>query len=208
LSMRELTLPGEGAHQPWEREEVWIIKADGTERPRFLARGGWPNWSADSRRLYYHSRLDNVVYSISADPNNTNSKEVFACNARFPVVSPDEKFVAFEEEKSGTLKIVDLADKLVVASWTAPKEKGQSFICWSSDGKRLAIGRYWDGGLWIYDVDTQTATKIVEGSFAWCDWSAPGTSRMAIERVYGPWHHEIWIADVGKDGIPDVNPKR
>jgi tRNA A-37 threonylcarbamoyl transferase component Bud32/tetratricopeptide (TPR) repeat protein len=208
LSMKELTLPGEGAHQPWEREEVWIIKADGTERPRFLARGGWPNWSADSRRLYYHSRLDNVVYSISADPNNTNSKEVFACNARFPVVSPDEKFVAFEEEKSGTLKIVDLADKLVVASWTAPKEKGQSFICWSSDGKRLAIGRYWDGGLWIYDVDTETATKIVEGSFAWCDWSAPGTSRMAIERVYGPWHHEIWIADVVKDGIPDVNPKR
>ena len=45
-------------------EEVWIIRADGTERPRFLARGGWPNWSGDSKRLYYHNRLDNMVYSI------------------------------------------------------------------------------------------------------------------------------------------------
>ncbi|MBN2313162.1 MAG: protein kinase, partial [Sedimentisphaerales bacterium] len=64
LSMKDLTLPSEGAHQPWEQEEIWIIKADGTERPRFLAKGGWPNWSADSNRLYYHSRLDNRVYSI------------------------------------------------------------------------------------------------------------------------------------------------
>jgi hypothetical protein len=31
---------------------------------------------------------------------------------------------------------------------------------------------------------------------------------MFIERVYGSWHHEIWIADVGKDGIPIVMPKK
>ena len=204
LSMKDLTLPGEGAHQPWEQEEVWIIRADGTERPRFLARGGWPNWSGDSNRLYYHSRLDNMVYSISADPNNTNPKEIFACDARFPVVSPDEKYVAFMEEETGTLKIVDLADKSVAASWALPNEKGQLFICWSVDGRRLAIGCYWQGGLWIYDMDTKMATRIIDGSFSWCNWSAPDMGRMVIERVYGQWHHEIWIADNVKDGIPAV----
>jgi serine/threonine protein kinase len=202
LSMRDLTLPGEGMHQPWEQEEVWIIKADGTERPRFLARGGWPNWSGDSKRLYYHSRLDNMVYSISADPNNTNSKEIFACESQFPVVSPDEKFIAFIENKTGTFKIVDLTDKSVEASWSGPDEKGATFICWSVDGKRLAIGDYWQGGLWIFDMNTKMATKVIDGSFAWCSWSAPDMCNMVIEHVYGPWHHEIWIADVVKDGVP------
>jgi serine/threonine protein kinase len=202
LSIQDLTLPGEGVHQPWKQEEVWIIKADGTERPRFLAKGGWPNWAGDSRRLYYHSRLDNMVYSISADPNNTNSKEIFACESQFPVVSPDEKFIAFIENKTGTFKIVDLTDKSVEASWSGPDEKGATFICWSVDGKRLAIGDYWQGGLWIFDMNTKMATKIIDGSFAWCGWSAPDMSRMVIEHVYGAWHHEIWIADVVKDGVP------
>ena len=204
LSMQDLTLPGEGMHQAWEQEEVWIIKADGTERPRFLARGGWPNWAGNSRRLYYHSRLDNMVYSISADPNSTNSKTVLACSARFPVVSPDEKFIAFVEDKTGILKIVDLSDKSVEASWSEPDEKAPTFICWSVDGKRLAIGDYWQGGLWIYDMDSKTATKIIDGSFAWCSWSSPDMRNMVIEHVYGPWHHEIWIADVVKDGVPMV----
>jgi serine/threonine protein kinase len=204
LSMQDLTLPGEGTHQAWEQEEVWIIKADGTERPRFLARGGWPNWAGDSRRLYYHSRLDKMVYSISSDPNSPKTKEVFACDALFPVVSPDGKFVAFTENKTGALKVVDLTDKSVTASWSVPNKKGPTFICWSVDGKRLAIGDYWQGGLWIFDMNTKTATKIIDGSFAWCSWSAPDMSNMVIEHVYGAWHHEIWIADVVKDGVPMV----
>jgi serine/threonine protein kinase len=202
LSMQDLALPGEEAHQSWKEEEVWIIKANGKERPRFLARGGWPNWAGDSKRLYYHSRLDKMVYSISSDPNNPKTKEVFACDALFPVVSPDGKFVAFTENKTGALKVVDLTDKSVTASWSAPNKKGPTFIGWSADGKRLAIGSYWEGGLWIYDIDTKTATKIIDGSFAWCSWSTPDMHNMVIEHVYGAWHHEIWIADVIKDGVP------
>ncbi|MCU0917407.1 MAG: protein kinase [Planctomycetes bacterium] len=205
LSLQDLTSPGEGRHQPWKQEEIWIIKADGTERPRFLAKGGWPNWSGDSKRLYYHSRLDNVVYSMSADPNHANPKEVFACETQFPVVSPDEKFIAFIEKKTGAFKIVDLADGAVAASWSGVGGDALSFICWSADAKRLAIGRYWQGGLWIYDTDTKQATKVLDGSFAWCAWSAPDMSRMVIERVFGSWHHEIWIADVAKDGVPMVS---
>jgi Tol biopolymer transport system component len=204
LSMQDLTSPGQEKPQSREPEEVWIIRADGTERPRFLAKGGWPNWSGDSKRLYYHSRLDNMVYSISTDPNNANPREVFACETQFPVVSPDERFVAFTEKKTGALKVVDLADGSETASWSGLGKSGLSFISWSADGKRLAIGCYWQGGLWIYDTDTKQATQVVDGSFAWCGWSAPNMSRMVIERVFASWHHEIWIADVVEDGVPMV----
>jgi len=210
LSMKGLTSPGESMHQPFEQEEVWIIKADGKQRPRFLAKGGWPNWSSDSKRLYYHSRLNKMVYSILVDPNNTNPKEVFACDSMFPVVSPDEKFIAFTDKKSGTLQVADLINKSVVASWPGPKGKINelSFICWSPDGKQLAIGSYLGEGLWIYDIDTKTAAKIVDGFYAWCGWLASDKNQMFIERVYGSWHHEIWIADVRKDRVPGVIPEK
>ncbi|UCD64821.1 MAG: protein kinase [Candidatus Zixiibacteriota bacterium] len=202
LSLKDLTEIGQGEHQPWEQEEVWIIRADGKDRPRFLARGGWPNWSRDSSRVYYHSRLNNMICSVSADPNNANPKEIVACDARFPVVSPDEKYVAFMEEEKGIFKILDLSSKSVAAVWPGPNEKGQLFINWSADGRRLAIGCFWHGGLWIYDMETMQVTKVIDGSFSWCSWSGPDMSRIAIERVYGPWHHEIWIADNVKDGVP------
>jgi WD40 repeat protein len=129
---------------------------------------------------------------------------VFECESQFPVVSPDEKFIAFVEKKTGALKIVDLADNSLAASWSGLNKNGLSFICWSADGKRLAIGCYWEGGLWIYDRDTKSATRIFDGSFAWCGWSVPDMNCMAIERVYGTLHHEIWVADRVEDGVPAV----
>jgi serine/threonine protein kinase/tetratricopeptide (TPR) repeat protein len=204
LSVQDLTSPGEEKPQTWEPEEVWIIRADGTERPRFLAKGGWPNWSAEPKKFYYHSRLDKMVYSMSTDPNHANPKKVFACETQFPVVSPDGKYIAFTEKKTGTFKIVDLTDGSEAASWSELGANGISVISWSADERRLATGSYWQGGLWVYDMDAKQATRIVDGSFAWCAWSSPDMSRMVIEHVFGSLHHEIWIADVVKDGVPVV----
>jgi len=124
------------------------------------------------------------------------------------VVSPDEKSIAFIDQKTGALKIVDLAEGSEAASWPGLGRSRPSFISWSADGKRLAIGCYWQGGLWVYDADAKEATQVFDGSFAWCAWSAPDMSRMVIERAFGSWHHEIWIADVVQDGIPIVAHKK
>ncbi|MFB0554734.1 MAG: protein kinase [Phycisphaerae bacterium] len=195
LSLKDLTSEPQGKHSAWEQDEVWIVRADGTDHPRFLARGGWPNWSGDSNRIYYHCRLDNKVYSVRPNPNNPESQEIFTCGYKLPVVSPDEKYIAFMTDAM-TFQIVDLADQSVVAHWSWPKEEGQYlFLTWSPDGRQLSVGFYRSGGLWIYDVTNKKASKIVDGSFSRCSWSSPDMRRIAIEKVYGQWHHEIWIAD-------------
>ena len=197
LSMQDLTFPGEGGHRSWEQEEIWIIKADGSERPRSLAKGGWPHWSGDSSKLYYHSRMDKMIYALSIDRDNAQPEKVFACKSHFPVVSPNGKFVAFFNEK--TVVIVDLVNEAVIASWEKHHRGPQmKLMSWSKDSQQLAIGCFWQSGLWIYDIPTQHATQLVEGSFAWSDWSASNTGQMAMERV-NDWHHEIWITK----GEPD-----
>ncbi len=197
LSLDHLSGVRQGEHPPMELEEIWITRADGTGDPRFVAKGGWPNWSRLSNRIHYHSRLENMICSVSADPNNAEQRDILASKDVFPIVSPDEKYVAFMPDPLA-FQIVDLADKSVAARWSAPDEKGQQlFLSWSADGRRLSVGCYWQGGLWIYDVDKKEASKVVDGSFSWCSWSSVDSARMAIGRVFGQWHNDIWLVDLG-----------
>jgi hypothetical protein len=48
----------------------------------------------------------------------------------------------------------------------------------------------------------------VELGLSFISWSAPDMGRMVIERAFGSWHHEIWIADVVEDGVPLKGAKR
>jgi tetratricopeptide (TPR) repeat protein len=181
------------AKQPGERD-VWIIKSDGTEEPRLLARGCWPSWSRDSRRVFYNSRVDKELHSISLE-GGAKPTAIISCPGIFPVVSPDEKYVAYRWD-GGELRIVEISTKSVVASRRVPLTGRGAFLNWSPDGQELSIGYYGNTGLWIYDVKERKASKVLSDSFAWCSWSAPDISKIAIEKVYGVLHHEIWVADL------------
>jgi serine/threonine protein kinase/Flp pilus assembly protein TadD len=182
-----------GRHRSFLQEEVWIIKADGTEEPRFLARGGWPCWSSDSGRIFYHSRVDDKLCSISIE-DGAKPTPIFWCPSYYPVVSPDEKYVAYR--LSDELQIVELASKSVVASWTPPLISMGAAVSWSPNGQELNMGGYGNSGLWIYELDTKTASKVLSGSFEKCSWSPVDMSKMAIGRFYRAMHHEIWVADL------------
>jgi Tol biopolymer transport system component len=198
LPITDLTKEDLGSHRPFEQEEIWVIGVEGTDKPRFLAKGGWPNWNRDSSCVYYHSRVDSKLCCVSIDPNNLQPREIMACMDMFPVVSPDERLVAYMGDEN-TLRIVELATQSVVARWTCPVQGQQLFTHWSADGRKLSIGGYNGGGLWRYDLERQQATKVMDGAFSWSSWSDPSCRRLAIEKVYGQWHHEIWIIDPAAD---------
>jgi serine/threonine protein kinase len=203
LSLQDLAMKSQGEHPPMEQEEIWIVKADGTEAPRLLASGGWPNWGRSSNRLYYHSRVDMKMYSVSIDPANNDLREILSCKYQFPVVSPDEKCVAFMQDDM-TTGIKDLATQSITV-WPGPLIKQHMFLSWSTDGRQLAAGGYWGAGLWIYDVEKEEASKVMDGFFGCCSWSQQDGTRMAVERPYAQWHHEIWVIDLDSQ-VPAATP--
>jgi serine/threonine protein kinase len=196
LSFEDLTADRQGEHPPMEQEEIWIIRADGSEPPRFLASGGWPNWGRRSKRLYYHCRTDNKMYSMSIDPANPLRREVLSCNYQFPVVSPDERYVAFMQDDMAVV-VKDRSIASPVAIWPGPPEKQHLFLNWSPDGQQVIVGCYWGQGLWTYDVTRNEASRVMEGFFGWCTQSKADGASMAFDRPYGQWHHEIWVAHLG-----------
>jgi len=178
---------------PLEQREAWIIKADGTEEPRFLTKGHWPRWSSDSKRIFYYSQRDRKLYAI-AIKDGAKPMPVIQCPNYYPVVSPHEKYVAYSS--AGELRIVQLSTQSVVVSWSPhPISLAWVGVNWSPSGRELsAAGR--GRGLWIYNLDTKTGVKVLSGEIGWNSWSRPDMSRFAFQRKYGPLHREIWVADL------------
>ena len=194
LLLTDLTNVRAAKNPPQELREIWIIKADGTEEPRFLSRGSWPSWSRDSKRVFYHWEKDMKLCSISIE-YGAKPTPIISCPFFFPAVSPDEKYVAHIWD--GKLQIVELAGKSVVASWTAPFVTEWGFVQWSPNGQELSVSGYNNTGVWIYNVKAKKASKVLKGSFASCSWSPTDDKRqIAISRAYPEMSYEIWVAEV------------
>jgi len=174
--------------------EVWVMNADGTS-PRRLAQGGYPSWGSDSRRVFYHSRLDGYLYSVSLE-DSTDQKRLHRCRSQFPVVSPDGNYMADLYGSSldlRTLEVVELSTGSTVARWDVPALLGGFMVNWSPDGRRLCVGGY---GLWEFNLKTFEAKKLLRGFVQKGQWSRDG-QYLAFEII----PREIWIAraqDIGE----------
>jgi len=158
-----------------EDREIWIMNADGTGKPRPLARGGYPSWSRDSQRLYYYLHEEGgYLCSISLEGDNPRSTRVIPSLGPFPVVSPDEKYVVWHV--NDVAELVDLSNGKVVARWIG------FFPNWSPDSKSLVFSRF-DGrhdGVWVCDVEKGKAARVLEDCMCFrCSW-APNTGQMAL----------------------------
>jgi len=191
LLLTELTAEHAAKDSPLAKREVWLIKADGTGDPELLARGYWPCWSRDSKRIFYHLPKDMKVYSISIE-DGAKPTPLISCPSNYPVVSPDEKYIAYRV--GSELRIVEISSGSVISRWLVPLEPQLLLLNFSPSGRELGVGGFGTLGLWIYDLKTKKASKLLSGSFGWCSWSAPDISQIAIVRVYGDPHHEIWVA--------------
>ena len=191
----------ESRPRAFEDEEVWIMKADGTE-PRRLASGGWPRWSRDPNHIYFHSRSDSAICKMSIEGTNATPQKVLKCPDLFPVISPDSRYVACVEGNS--LKILKLASASLFAELTLPT-LWYSGKTWSSDSRELCFyaGKFDEipSGLWVYSLDKKQTSKVLETRVRPISMAPDGT-----ELVFnlGAPYFEIWVADLDPNvGIVD-----
>ncbi len=197
LRVEELTAAEHEEQMRWAKdEEVWIMNADGAE-PRRLALGGWPSWSKDSTFVYYHSRVDQTLCSISLVGRDVEAKRIMSCPSYRPSVSPDNQRVAYVED--AFLKVRDLASQALVAQWRVPFDTWGG-PAWSPTGEELCLGAGGSvgdrTGLWIYPLDSNEPVKVLDSQIMAASWASGGT-----KLVFGlrPPYFEIWAADLDPD---------
>ena len=179
-------------------DEVWIMHTENRSLQR-IADGGWPHWGQQSGRLYYTSRRDHTLYSIAIDEQNAKAQVMLCDCSDFPVVSPDERYVADHQYRE--LRIIDLASGEIVRRWLMPpRPRGGLFVNWSPDGRELSVCG-WDGsetGLWIYDMETGDAVKIMNTYATTARWSRGEHPKLAV--AFGMPLTEIWMCEL-KPGV-------
>ena len=197
LRLEELTTTERKDQMRWARdEEVWVMNADGTE-PRHLSRGGWPSWGKDSTHVYFQSRLDNTLCSISIESRAAEPKRIMACPSYHPSVSPDNQRVAYVEDAS--LKVRDLSSQAVVAQWSVPFSAwGEpAWPAWSPTGNELCLGTASSvvdrTGLWIYLLDSNEPVKVLDSQIMAASWAPDGTK--LIFGLRSPYF-ELWSANL------------
>jgi serine/threonine protein kinase/tetratricopeptide (TPR) repeat protein len=182
-------------YMPTENDEVWIMEGE-SRTMRRIGEGGYPHWGQQSGLLYYTSRLDYTLYSISVERENAHAQVVLRDCSAFPTVSPDERYVA--DHRFRELRIIDVSNGEIVRRWlTPPRPRPGLFVHWSPDGRELSVCG-WDGsemGLWIYNMETQAAVKIMSAYYATtARWSGGKQPKLAIG--FGLPLTEIWICDL------------
>lgn len=94
------------------REEIWIMNADGSNQHDIGIEGGSPKWSPDGTRLIYHARRDDDydIYTCDADGDNEQAITSASTGEIVPVWSSDGSqivFVEVEGDLNHTICIVD-----------------------------------------------------------------------------------------------------
>ncbi len=174
--------------------EIWLVASDGGQ-PRRLAHGGYPGWTDHPTRLYYHSRIDDMVYYIDVNDVESGPVAVAPCTQPFPQVAPNEKYLAYAA--AGELTVIDIASGQRIAKWVAPFSTGSCIVRWSPDGAEISLGIFevmnWSSGLWVYNLEKKMGQHLLGCHSLSCNWSRD-RSQVALDIGFPV--AEIWLAEV------------
>lgn len=172
-------------------EEVWLIDI-ASGQLKWIAEGSGPKWSDDSKRIYYHS--GGALLSVQVEEEKPLHATIVEPSGFSSLISPDGRYLA--EADFRYLCVRDMLNGKVISQWLAPPFPATGLVLnWSPDSRELSIGGYptCRMGLWILDIHTGQAGRMLDGHIISATWS-PDRSRMAI--LTGPPHIEIWLAEI------------
>jgi len=171
--------------------EVWVISAQRGEARR-IGPGGWPCWSSDSKRLYYHAYSEKALYCVDIDDPLAQPRHVLDCAGEGPSISPDERYVA--DFLAGVLTVVELSSGQEVVKWVVP---GSGKICavqWSPDGNEISLCSFAQfgtmSGLWVFNLKDEQGWHVPAEQGLFCNWSRDRT-KMAMDLTFPIC--EVWL---------------
>jgi Tol biopolymer transport system component len=176
---------------PRSEETLWIMPASGGQA-RLLAKGGFPSWSADSRRVYYQAYQEQMIAVVDAHDAAPKPQYILPIQGWYPAVSADEKYVAYAH--SNVLKVFELASGKLVHTWTAPEPQRGMIVGWSPDGRELSVTGYPQTtlGLWILELDNKIMRQVFGGPISTAIWSPDGSLlSVNVGRAYS--EIRLWV---------------
>lgn len=191
----------------YQSEEVWLVRPTG-ESPRKIMDGGFPNWCADGKTLFVHSRKESKILAMDVDNPDAEPRVFFDRPLSwYPAVSPDGKRIAFGIR--GALVVVARETGQAVMTWEIPGSRGL-LPAWSPDGTQVAFGGFDNDsfGLWVLDVKTEQAIRLARGRYTMPVWSKDG-SKLAFD-FRSRDAREVWMVETAalatlKPSLPEAS---
>ena len=163
---------------------IYVMHADGTE-PQQITEGrsiDGVTWSPEGARLAFVDETDNgtVVYLVNPDGTGPVrlTDDATYCASR-PTWSPTGRPIAFQsygQEGDG----VYLVDADGTNLRRVPNTGDAWDVCWSADGRRIAVAGYHEPGIYTLDLDgtgrTRLTTTHADEGLAW----SPDGTRIAF----------------------------
>jgi WD40 repeat protein len=194
--------PGEGRFialtdkKAGDKEEgIWIADLHSKQTKR-VANGGFACWLADGKTVCFRAVIDgeSTLQSLDVTDDKAKPKTLLTGVWDYPAVSPDGQYVA--GFGNGELQIWSVAKKEIVERH--PLADWDGFLpSWSPDSQQVGFGsfaRFVANDLWIYDLRTHQAKKLLAGPYTLPRWSADGRRVCVDKRGSGP--RELWLLDL------------
>ena len=185
-----------------KEEGIWITDLRSKQIKR-VATGEFAYWLADGKTVCYRTSIDGklALQSLDVTDDKATPKTLLTGVWSYPAISPDGQYVAGFDNSE--LQIWSVARQEIVDRHPLPAWRG--FLpSWSPDSRQVGFGSFAQGvsnGLWIYDLRTHQAKKLLAGPYTLPRWCADGKRMCVDERGSGP--SELWLLDLQAAPAPE-----